>query len=107
MVIVSGVLHLGRWSTTADIEGDTLVATSDTCYSNDVFCFELVKRFERFKTKRRHSKWRLLLLLEGYGSHCTKEFLDFCDDRHIIPFCCPLHTAHLLQTPYVVCFQPG
>ncbi|KAF8251780.1 DDE-domain-containing protein, partial [Wilcoxina mikolae CBS 423.85] len=47
-----------------------------------------------------------LLLLDGYGSHCTKEFLDFCDDHYIIPFCLPPHTTHLLQPLDVVCFQP-
>ena len=100
MVIVSDVLHQERWSTT-DIEGDTLIAVSDTGYSNDVLCFEWIKHFERFTAKRRHRKWRLLLL-DGYGSHCTKEFLNFYDDRHIIPFCLPPHTAHFLQLLDVV-----
>ena len=71
---LSGVLQ-ERWPTTTDAEGDTLIAVSDTGYSSDVLCFECIKHFERFTAKRRHSKWRLLL--DGYGSHCTKEFFDF------------------------------
>ena len=105
MVIVSGVLHQERWSTTASIGGDTLIAVSDTGYSNDILCFEWIKHFERFTTTRQHGKWRLLLL-DGYGSHCTKEFLDFCDDHHIVPYCLSSHTSHLLQPLDVVCFQP-
>ena len=35
-------------------------------------------------------EWRLLPL-DGYGSRCTKEFFDFCDDHYIIPFCLPPH----------------
>ena len=105
MVIVSGVLHQERWSTATNIEDNTLIAVSDTGYSNDVLCFEWIKHFEWFTTKRRPSKWRLLLL-DGYGSHCTKELLDSCDDHHIIPFCLPPHTTHLLQPLDVVCFQP-
>ena len=42
----------------------------------------------------------------GYGSHCTKEFIDFCDDHKIIPLCLPPHTTHLLQPLDVVVFQP-
>ena len=59
----------------SNIEGDTLIAVSDTGYSSDVLCFEWVKHFERFTAKRRHSKWRLLLL-DGYGSHCTEFFIS-------------------------------
>ena len=105
MVIVSGVLHQERWSIATNIEDDTLIAVSDTGYSNDVLCFEWIKYFEWFTAKRRHSKWRLIIL-DGYGLHCTKELLDFCDDHHIIPFCLPPHTMHLLQPLDVVCFQP-
>ena len=105
MVILKGVLLQERWFTTTNIGDDYLIAVSDTGYSNDVLCFQWIKHFERFTTKRRHSKWRLLLL-DGYGSHCTKEFLDFCNDHHIIPFCLPPHTTHLLQPLDVVCFQP-
>ena len=46
------------------------------------------------------------LLFSGYGSHCTKELLDFCDNHHIIPFSLPPHTTHLLQLLDMVCFQP-
>ena len=81
-----------------------LVAISDTGYSNDVLCFEWIKCFGRFTTKRQLSKWRLLLL-DGYGLHYTKEFLDFYGDHHIIPYCLPPHTTHLLQPLDVVCFQ--
>ena len=88
----------------SDIEGGTLIAVSDTGYSSDVLCLERIKHFERFTAKRRHSKW-CLLLPDGYGSHCTKEFLDFCDDHHIIPFCLPPHTTHLLQPLDVVVFN--
>ena len=105
MIIVSGVLHQERWSTITNIGGDTLITVSDTGYSNDVLCFEWIKHFEQFTTKRQLGKWHLLLL-DGYGSHCTKEFLDFCDDHHIIPYCLPPHMTHLLQPLDVVCFQP-
>ena len=69
MVIVSGVLHQEQWSTTMNIEGDMLIAVSDTSYSNDVLCFEWIKHFERFTTKRQLGKWRLLLLRLWFALH--------------------------------------
>ena len=105
MVIVSGIIHQERWFTTTGIEDDSLIAVSDTGYSNDILSLEWLKHFDRFTAKRRMGKWQLLLL-DGYGSHCTREFLDFCDDHHIVPFCLPPHTTHLLQPLDVVCFQP-
>ena len=60
---------------------------------------------KRFTIKRQLGKWRLLLL-DCYGSHYTKEFLDFCDDQHIIPYCLPPYMTYLLQPLDVVCFQP-
>jgi len=47
-----------------------------------------------------------LLLLNGFGSYCTKQFLDFCDLHKIIVFCLPAHSSHLLQPLDVVGFQP-
>jgi len=47
-----------------------------------------------------------LLLLDGFDSHCTKEFLDYYDQYKIIVFCLPPHSSHLLQLLNVVIFQP-
>ena len=81
-----------------------MLAVSDTGYSNDVLSLEWRKHFDHFSAQRQHSLYRLILL-DGYGSHCTKEFLDFCDNHGIIPFCLHPHTTHILQ-PLDVVFQP-
>jgi len=47
-----------------------------------------------------------ILLLDRYGSHCTKEFIDYCDENKIIPFCLPPHSTNLLQPLDVVVLQP-
>jgi len=47
-----------------------------------------------------------LLLLDGFSSHSTNQFLDFCDLHMIIVFCLPAHSSHLLQPLDVVVFQP-
>jgi hypothetical protein len=33
--------------------------------------------------------------MDGYGSHCTQEFIQYCDDNGIIPFGFPLHSMNL------------
>jgi len=61
--------------------------------------------FERFPSARLVRSHRLLLL-DGYGSHCTKQFIDFCDAHKVVVFCLAPHTSHLLQPLDVVVFQP-
>ena len=83
---------------------DTLIALSDTSYSNDDTSLGWLAHFERFTSRRKTGAYRLLLL-DGFGSHCTKQFIDYCNRYNIILFCFPPHTTHLLQ-PLDVVFQP-
>ncbi|RPA88813.1 DDE-domain-containing protein [Choiromyces venosus 120613-1] len=80
------------------------MSVSETGYSNDLLYLEWLKYFERFSAQRQVGAFHLLLL-DGYGSHCTREFIAFCDEKNIIPFCLPPHTTHLLQLLDVVIFQ--
>jgi hypothetical protein len=41
------------------------------------------------------AKW--LLILDGYSSHLTPEFVTFCKENIIIYLCIPPYTSHLLQ----------
>ena len=104
MLILSGVLHQEDWYTKTGLEDDVLVAVSDTGYSNDELGLEWLRHFERYSARRQVGVYRLLL--DGYGSHCTMEFITFCDDHKIVPFCLPPHSTHLLQPLDVVVFQP-
>lgn len=44
--------------------------------------------------------------MDEYGSHYTKEFIEFCDKAKIIPFNLPSHTTHIIRPLDVVVFQP-
>lgn len=44
--------------------------------------------------------------MDGYGSHNTYEFLEYCEKHNIIPLTFPSHTTHLLQPLNVYVFQP-
>jgi hypothetical protein len=105
MLILPGILHQEDRYTKTGLEDDVLVAVSDTGYSNDELGLEWLRHFERYSARRQVGIYRLLLL-DGYGSHCTMEFITFCDEHKIVPFCLPPHSTHLLQPLDVVVFQP-
>lgn len=105
MLIVPGVIHQEPWYVATSIPDDYLIATSDTGYNNDDLTIKWLAHFERFSAKRQVGAHRLLLL-DGFGSHCTKQFIDYCDRHKIIVFCLPPHSSHLLQPLDVVVFQP-
>jgi DDE superfamily endonuclease len=44
--------------------------------------------------------------MDNHGSHCTREFLCYCDDYKIVLFACLPYTTHLVQPLDVVVFQP-
>ena len=43
--------------------------------------------------------------MDGYESHDTYEFLEYCEYYNIIPFTFPSHTTHLLEPLDVCVFQ--
>jgi len=104
-VILPGVLHLEDWTTKTKLEDHVLLAVSESAYSNDLLCLEWLKHLERFSAVRQVGVYRLLLL-DGFGSHCTCKFIAFCDRNKIIPFCLPPHSTHLIQRLDIVVFQP-
>ncbi|EDN03891.1 predicted protein [Histoplasma mississippiense (nom. inval.)] len=81
-----------------------MIATSDTGYNNDQISFQWIQHFHR-STKARTKGTHRLLLLDGFDSHCTFEFMDFCEKNNIIPFYLIPHTSHLLQPLDVGVFQ--
>jgi hypothetical protein len=44
--------------------------------------------------------------MDGYGSHCTKQSIEFCDKAKTILFNLPSHKRHIIQPLDVVVFQP-
>jgi len=109
MIIVSRKLQMENWFTKTNLPGDVLqvLRVSETRYSNDVFGIKWLHHFDKYSADRRtqFGAWQLLLL-DRHNSHCTHEFIQFCDDRKIILFCLPPHSTHLLQPLDVVVFQP-
>jgi hypothetical protein len=78
---------------------------SESGYSNDELGFEWIQHFHKYTKDSVRGEWRLLIM-DGHGSHMTKDFIDFCYEYKIHPFLLPAHSTHLLQPLDVGCFQP-
>jgi len=100
-----GIIYQESWYTTTRIPDKYLVGISETGYNNDELTMKWLVEFEHCSAPRLPRSYRLLLL-DGFGSHCTKQFLDLCDLHKIIVFCLPAQSRYLLQPLDVVVFQP-
>ena len=103
MLVITGKLHQAAWF--KGLHDDTLVGVADTGYMNDELMLAWIAHFEKHSAHRQRGTWRLLLL-DGYGSHHTLEFINYCEEHYIIPFGLPSHSTHFLQPLDVVVFQP-
>jgi hypothetical protein len=102
-IIFGGKCILAGWFDICD-EPDYTIGMSDSGYINDLLAFQWIQHFDRH-TKRRMLGVKRLLLCDGYGSHMTYEFIDFCEKNDIILYFLPPHTSHLLQPLDVGVFQ--
>ena len=105
MLIFPGILILQRWCQENDLHGGTLLSTSDSGYSNDVLALQWLVHYDHFSKKTQVGAWRMLIL-DGYGSHLTLEFLDYATEHNIVLFRLPPHSTHKTQPLDVGCFQP-
>lgn len=106
-IILCGVVHMAKWysEATGSLDPDTSISATPTGYTNDEISLEWIKHFDRLTKDRVVGKKRLLII-DGHGSHHTKEFIGYCDEHDIIPFGLPPHLTHRMQPLDVVCFQP-
>ena len=103
MLIFKGAYHLREYFEN-DIDGNTLFARSETGFTNDVLSIAWLKHFERFAAPRTKGAYRILIF-DGYGSHLSQDFLDFCWQHKIRPYQLPPHSTHLTQPADVGAFQ--
>ncbi len=75
LVILPGKKVMESWVINIDLLDDFSLATSDTGYSNDDLSLEWLKHFDRHSACRQEGEY-CLLIMDGYGSHCTIEFIE-------------------------------
>jgi hypothetical protein len=61
--------------------------------------------FQRHTAEKARRQWRLLIL-DGHGSHLTREFIDYCEQKKVFLTVYPPHSTHTLQPLDVVLFSP-
>ena len=103
-LILKAKIQLEKWYTNTSIPSSYTIGLSETGYNNDELSLEWLKHFDKWTRRRQAGLWRLLLF-DGFGSHSTKEFLDYCDENQIVAYTLPPHTSHNLQPLDVAVFQ--
>jgi hypothetical protein len=103
MVIIKAATLLENWA--IDLPKHYLINLTESGYSTDTTTLEWLKNFHWMTIKHTKGVWRLLLL-DGHGSHYTKEFATFAAEVKILLFAFPPHLTHILQPLDVGCFQP-
>ena len=84
MLIFKGAYHLRKYFEN-DIDDNVLFARSDTGFTNDKLTLSWLKHFDKFTKNRTKGLYRMLIF-DGYGSHVTQEFIDYCWENRIRPF---------------------
>ena len=72
--------------------------------NNDLGLTWLEQVFDRYIKGKARRRYRLLIL-DGHGSHVTKDFINYCDSHKILLLIFPPHATHTLQPLDVVCFK--
>jgi hypothetical protein len=96
-----------RWVAEIDPETQPIHVTSSPTgwTNNDIGLAWLTQVFDRY-TKRKALQNYRLLIVDGHGSHLTREFLEYCHQNRIIIAILPPHSTQTLQPLDVVCFKP-
>jgi hypothetical protein len=96
LIICAGRCILKGWFDHTEIKGGYHVGVTDTGYIDDQLAYQWIQRFWRDTKKYRKGTYQLLIC-DGFGSHYTKEFVEFCEKQDIKLFFLPPHTSHFLQ----------
>ena len=103
IIIFKGVYHLRRYFNN-NIDSDILWARSDSGFTNDKLTLSWLKHFNQFTENRTVGRYRMLIF-DGFGSHDTQDFIDFCQEHRIRPFQLIPHLTHLIQPLDISVFQ--
>jgi DDE superfamily endonuclease len=103
MLIFKGAYHLRKYVKN-DLSGDTFFGRSESGFTNDKLTLAWLEHFNRYTEKRTIGRYRMLIF-DGYGSHITQPFIEYCWEHRIRPFQLPPHSTHLLQPLDVGIFQ--
>jgi DDE superfamily endonuclease/Tc5 transposase DNA-binding domain len=102
-LVIKGIVIQKRWF--AEIkDAEFAVSTSESGYSNDIICFLWLQHWSRLNKRTQKGEYRMLIM-DGYESHLSFQFVRYCEMEKVIVLRLPPHTTHFLQPLDVVIFQ--
>jgi hypothetical protein len=81
-------------------------ASSPSGWTNNEIGLAWLKQVFDRSTRAKAGRSYRLLILDGHGSHLTKDFIEYCDHNRILLAVYPPHSTHTLQPLDVVMFKP-
>jgi len=102
IVIITAKTMLEKWCDW--LPASYLIYTTESGYSTDITCLNYIKHFYKITKNRVKGTW-ILLLMDGYDSYHTYEFLLYVERKKIKIYALSSHTLHFLQPLDVGCFQ--
>lgn len=103
-VIFEGKIVQERWISRRH-DPRMRIAVSDRGWTDHELAIQWLMHFDENTKEMTRGTYRLLLL-DGHGSHCSIDFVKYCEDRKIILLCLPPHSTHFLQALDVCFFGP-
>lgn len=76
MLVIAAKQHKSSWF--QSLHDTTLVGIADNVYLKDDLMVTWIAHFKKHSQRSQRGAWRLLLL-DGYGSHRTYEFIKYCN----------------------------
>ena len=94
--LVKGQYHMESWYIDADLPNDYTIMPTPNGYTDEIVGFQWIQCFREFTKHRAKAQFRLLLM-DYHTSHLSYDFIQFCEEKMIIPYCFIPHTTHLCQ----------
>jgi hypothetical protein len=88
------------------LPADAFFAVSNQGWTNPEIALECLQQDFDPQTRSQAQNGHQLLLVDGHSSHTLYEFLEYCFQNKIIPFCMPSHSIYHLQPLDVGVFGP-
>ena len=87
-------------------EYSAFITSSPSGWSNDKIGLAWLEQVFDCCTREKARRSYRLLILDGYGSHVTMDFINYCDWNRILLVVLPPHSTHTLQPLDVCMFKP-
>lgn len=105
LIIFKAVMHQLFWYENGLLPSDWVISVSANGWTTkEISLSQLKNVFDKYIRDYTLGRYRLLIL-DGYGSHVTPDFNQYCTEYSIIVLYMPPHSSHLLQPLDVGCFS--